>query len=124
MFNRIKEWDMGRWGKRRNGDPPSSLEYCTHCRRIAGSNLRACHRCNAIKQGSVEAFDRRAAVADDAAAEIIGTLRFASPRMKAELRSALVEVLAEDFKKANSGKWKGDIAVGYVAGDFIGNLLE
>ena len=63
------------------------------------------------REANLIAFDRKVAAADVAAINILATLRFASPTLQEEFRSTLSELLAKDFKEANSGKWTGDVAL-------------
>lgn len=64
-------------------------------------------------------FDQKVAAADAAAINILATLRFASPKLQEEFRSTLSQLLAKDFKEANSGKWTGDVALGMAIGMFL-----
>ena len=104
--------------------PP--LPPCSRCG-APESQTPGCYRCiTARKTNSPEereanliAFDQKVAAADVAAINILATLRFASPKLQEEFRSTLSQLLAKDFKEANSGKWTGDVALGMAIGMFL-----
>lgn len=129
MINWIKETiGLTPPGERRKRP---SVRLCTRCGKKEGQT-RSCQRCNVVRlsrspeerEYGLRNYDQKVSAANAAAEEIIDTLRFASPSVSAELRNALLLVLANDFKKANSGKWKGNVATGYIAGDVLGSFLS
>ena len=95
--------------------------WCPGCGAQGSANCLVCRGETdpGARQANLEAFNQRRQFADREVTALVGHLEYASPRVKAMARESLCRLLAEDFRAASGGKWRGDFAFGAVVGSMF-----
>ena len=123
MLGRFKDrFQLGSSGTKTH--PPrwqDSLSWCPECGKQGKPDCLACRGelSPGPRASNIEFFKQRRDLADSELAELDGHIRYASPEVRLQVTATLRELLAEDFKTANRGKWNGNVALGAMAGHII-----
>lgn len=101
-----------------------SLSWCPLCGKEGRPNCLACQGelSSETRRSKIETFKRRRSLADQEITALNEHLMFASPAVRKQFAEALSELLVDEFRTANSGKWKGELALGLTAGQILGDI--